>query len=205
MILLGHSQTVIEILQLIRSWCDDQDFGRVMAATRETSRFGHGTPPQVEAKREWRPCFCMFCVTLRRENIFFRTRDAPTVGDVVQFSWGTWRRPSPRQSFSANLASTTPPTLNTARTKTLLQTSTVGALGRGSANGDSHEGHEKRSPKIRVDRRNDQQHAFPHPAQSQGHRQPPNCSPEADHSHGYVLVSLYLTLQLTDLLPLMAR
>ena len=47
---------------------------------------------------------------------------------------------------------------------------------------------QKRSPQIRADRRainNEQRKCFPLPlAQSQGHRQPPNCSPEADHSHG---------------------
>ena len=39
LVLSGQTQTVIEILQLIHPWCDDQDFGRVMAATRETSSF----------------------------------------------------------------------------------------------------------------------------------------------------------------------
>ena len=30
----------IEILQITHAWLDDQDFGRAMAAARETSRFG---------------------------------------------------------------------------------------------------------------------------------------------------------------------
>ena len=67
--------------------------------TTVLSRTGTVLPPQVEAKREWRLALrhLEFTFSLRRENFFFCTRDAPTVGDFVQVSQATRGRLSPRE------------------------------------------------------------------------------------------------------------
>ena len=43
----------VEILQFINLWYENQEFGRVMAVTRETSRFGEGAVAECFKILEW--------------------------------------------------------------------------------------------------------------------------------------------------------
>ena len=73
---------------LVDSFLEDGELARTALSCHRSmdllcQQDGHSPPPQGEAKRVWRPCFCSVCVTLNVFS-FFRTRDAPTFGDFCK-------------------------------------------------------------------------------------------------------------------------